>query len=362
MTSACDVGILRLFVFAAVFYGFTSSSSAFAWQDSGYIRGSGQVLSFMPDGKRTERELDFMLACDQDCCLTGTFLRRPDIPGFKPIESYGLAKKGNEYAILITLNRTKGKALTISGEWSVDHFSEFRRVNLEDSFDSRYRIAEYGNEAYFALPVFLSWHAVGVAREVFKNGTRGINYLGTNELGTLEVLGAQGIGRIVFKKSASSYFYPGDKPISQLSSKVYPNGLKSITEDYSFSPERRQNVQEPFRCLGTKTETLPDGRSRKTEIKINVTEQGDATTARKFIDAFLEKLPNDKRIITDSGIDVATVLDKGLQKVVVDRDVERLTESRFSNKSPSIYYYIIVLFFLSIIGLIGYLRWAHKAS
>ncbi|MCY2979200.1 MAG: hypothetical protein NTU79_11105 [Planctomycetota bacterium] len=88
-----------------------------------------------------------------------------------------------------------------------------------------------------------------------------------------------------------------------------------------------------------------------------MTEQADARTARKFIDAILAKMPNTQKIISNS--EIASVLDHGKQKVVVDRDVERITETRFTNKSPSLYYYGIILLFLVILGLIGYLRWAQ---
>jgi hypothetical protein len=55
-------------------------------------------------------------------------------------------------------------------------------------------------------------------------------------------------------------------------------------------------------------------------------------------------------------------LDGGKQKVALDRDVERVDEAQFSNGSPSFYYFAIVLFFLVVFGLIGYLRWAQKGS
>jgi len=88
-----------------------------------------------------------------------------------------------------------------------------------------------------------------------------------------------------------------------------------------------------------------------------VTEQADARTARKFIDAIFAKMPNTQKIISNS--EIASVLDHGKQKIVVDRDVERVSDARFTNKGPSLYYYGIILLFLVILGLIGYLRWAR---
>ncbi len=275
---------------------------------------------------------------------------------------FEIANKGNEFAILLTLSRQEGSPLTTDGKWSTKYIQELRNLKLDDSFESRYKVVKMGSTYWFALPVCLYWDAIGVKSDTMLSALRGTNFRGKNELGTLEILGSRGIGKISFKKSSSDLHSPGYVPLSKLSGPDFPNGLTSMEMVYSFSPERIFGEHEPFRCMGTITETVPDGRSRKTDIEIQVTEYADATKARTFIDALLEKLPSDQKIITDSGIDVATVLDKGKQKVVVDRDVERLTEPRFNNKSPSIYYYAIVLTLLAIFALIGYLRWAQKAS
>jgi hypothetical protein len=336
---------------------FVAASDAKA--EEGLIRGSLKTVIHELDGQRQTEQLDFILACDRDCCLTGTNYRQEK---FEPLEQFSLANKGNEFGILITVDRREGNPLTIDGKWSAKYLQELRKLKLNDTFESRYNVVEMGSNALIALPVYLSWNSVGVTRDTMLSALRGTNYRGSNELGSLEIVGTQGIGRITLKKSPSSLLSPRYLPLSELSGPYYPNGLTSMVQEYSFSPERRFGEHEPFRCAGTTTETVPDGRSRKTEIEIQVTEYADSKTASKFINALLGKLPNNKRIINDSGINVATVLDKGKQKVVVDRDVERLTEPRFNNESTSIYYYVIVLFFLAILGMIGYLRWAQKAS
>jgi hypothetical protein len=188
----------------------------------------------------------------------------------------------------------------------------------------------------------------------------GTNYRGENELGTLQILGSQGIGRIILKKSKLNLLSPGWLPLSKVSSSPFPKGLESMEEDYSISPERRFGEYVPFHCSGTIKKTDSDGNFQKTEIEIQVTQHADAATARKFINAFLSNVPTTQRIVSQSS--VATVLDRGTQKVVVDRDVERVAGTRFTNTSPSFYYYLTVLFILVIVGLIGYLRWAQKLS
>ena len=330
--------------------------------EEGFIRGSLKAVIHGTDGQRKTQQLDFVFACDRDCCLVGTNYRKPEEPKFEPIELFSLANTGNEFAIGITVDRQEGNALTSDGKWSAKSIQEFRNLKLDDSFESRYEVVTLGASNSLALPVYLSWHTVGVTKDTMLAALKGTNYRGANELGSLEISGIQGIGRIHLKKSKSDLHSPGYLPLSKLSGRNSPNGLTSMEEEYSYSPERRFGEHEAFRCVGAITESLPDGRSRKTEIEIQVTEYADTRTARKFINALLERVPVNQRIITDLGIDVATVLDKGKQKVVVDRDVERLTETRFNNSSPSFYYYAIVLFFLAILGMIGYYRWARNAS
>jgi len=326
----------------------------------GFIRGSSRSVIYEPDGKRRIEQLEFVLACDRDCCLSGQFYERLEEPNFKPRELFGLANTGNEFAIQITLNRREGKVLTTEGEWSVDNMIELKKHKYNESFESRFKVASLNAGSSIALPVYLSWHSVGVTKDSMLSALRGTNYRGANELGALEILGNQGIGRIVLKKSKLNLHSPGWLPLSKFSFPPFPKGLESMEEEYSISPERRYGEYERFRCGGTITETDPDGRSRKTEVEIQVTEHADARTARKFINAFLAKVPNTQKIISHSN--VATVLDDGRQKVVVDRDVERVAETRFTNTSPSFYYYLIVFFSLVIVGLIGYLRWVQKAS
>lgn len=328
----------------------------------GFIRGSQRIVSHELDGQRKISQLDFILACDRDCCVTGTNYSKPEQPKFKPMESFSLANNGNEFAIAITVDRQEGNALTTDGQWTVKYIQKLRNLKLDDSFESRYKVVTMGASGSNALPIGLCWDSVGVTRDTMRAALRGINFRGTNELGSLEILGTHGIGRIMLKKSPSNLHSPGYVPLSKLSGPGFPNGLTSMEEEYSFSPERRFGEQEKFRCVGTITETVPDGRSRKTEIEIQVTEYADAKAARKFINALLEKIPNNKKIISDAGVDVATVLDNGKQKVVVDRDVEGMSETQFNNKGPSFYYYAIVFFFLVILGVIGYLRWSQKTS
>jgi hypothetical protein len=330
--------------------------------EEGFIRGSQRQVVHGLDGKTETRQLDFVFACDQECCLTGTNLSRPDLPTFKPIEWFLLANKGNEFGIQITVDRRQGDVLSIDGKWSAKSLQELRRLSLDGSFESRYQLVDYGLNHLIALPVYLSWKQVGVPRDTMLAALRGSNYRGTNELGSLEILGSEGISKISIKRSPNDLIMPGDVRLAELSDENFPKGLQSIEEEYSFSPERRLGNYETFRCSGTKIETAPDGRSRKTETEIQVTEHADARAARKFIDAFLAKLPNDQRIITDAGVDVATVLDRGIQKIAVDRDVERMTETRFKNNGPSFYYYGGILVLMAILGLVGYLRWARTAS
>jgi len=326
----------------------------------GFIRGSSRSVIYEPDGKRKIEQLEFVFACDRDCCLAGQVYKRLEEPNFKPVELFGLANTGNEFAIQITVDRREGKVLTTDGKWSINNMIELKNQKYDDSFESRFQVAMLNAGSSIALPVYLSWHSVGVTKDTMLSALRGINYRGTNELGALEILGAQGIGRIVLKKSKLNLHSPGWIPLSKVSFPPFPKGLESMEEEYSISPERRYGEYEPFRCGGTITEMDSDGRSRKTEVEIQVTEHADARTARKFIDAFLAKVPNTQKILSHSN--VATVLDGGRQKVVVDRDVERVTETRFTNTSPSFYYYLFVLSSLVIVGLIGYLRWAQKAS
>jgi hypothetical protein len=330
--------------------------------EEGFIRGSVRQVIHGLDGKQEERQLEFVLACDQDCCLTGTNLSRPDQPTFKPIEWFLLVNKGNEFGIQITVDRRQGDVLSIDGKWSAKFLQELRNLSLVDSFESRYQVVDYGLNDLVALPVYLSWKQVGVTRDIMLAARRGTNYRGTNELGSLEILGAEGISTIAIKKSPNDLIMPGSVRLAEPSDENFPKGFQSIEEEYSFSPERKLGRCEPFRCSGTKVETAPDGRSRKTETEIQVTEHADARPARKFIDAFLAKLPNNKRIVTEAGVDVATVLDQGKQKIAVDRDVERMTETRFSNNGPSFYYYGGILVLMAILGLVGYLRWARTAS
>jgi len=328
----------------------------------GFIRGSQRLVTHEPDGQRKVVKLDFVMACDRDCCLTGRNISRPEQPKFEPIEQFNLAMKGNEFVIGITVDRREGDALTTNGRWSAKHIQEFRNFRLDDSFESRFEVVTQGSISSLALPVYLSWHTVGVTKDTMLAALRGENYRGANELGSLEISGNQGIGRIHLKKSKLNLHSPGYIPLSKLSEPAFPNGLESMEEEYSFTPERKLGMHETFRCVGALTQTGPDGRSRKTEIETQIDEHADAKAARKFINALLEKIPNNKKIITDSGVDIATVLDNGKQKVVVDRDVEGMTETRFNNKGPSFYYYAIVLFVLVILGVIGYVRWSQKAS
>lgn len=323
----------------------------------GFTRGSSRSVIYEPDGKRRINELEFVLACDRDCCLAGQVYKRLEEPNFKPIELFVLANTGNKFAIQISVDRREGQVLTTEGKWSVEHLVELTNIKFDDSFESRFQVAMVNASSSIALPVYLSWHSVGVTKDTMLSALRGTNYRGDNELGALEILGTRGIGRIVLKKSRSNLHSPGWLPLSKISNSVFPKALESIEEEYSFSPERRYGEHDPYRCAGTITQTDPEGRSRKTEVEIQVTEQADARTARKFIDAILAKMPNTQKIISNS--EIASVLDHGKQKVVVDRDVERITETRFTNKSPSLYYYGIILLFLVILGLIGYLRWAQ---
>ena len=326
----------------------------------GFIRGYSRSAIYEPGGKKSIEQLEFVFACDRDCCLAGQVYKRLEEPNFKPIEVFGLANTGNEFAIQITLDRREGKVLTTEGKWSVKNMIELKNQKYKESFESRFQVAMLNAGSSIALPVYLSWHSVGITQDSMMSALRGINFRGTNELGALEILGTQGIGRIVLKKSKLNLYSPGWIPLSKVSFPLFPNGLESMEVEYSISPERKYGEYVPFRCGGTITKTDPDGRSEKTEVEIQVTEHADAKTARKFIDAFLAKVPNTQTIISQSK--VATVLDDGKQKVVVDRDVERLAETRFTNTSPSFYYYLLLLFSLVIVGLIGYLRWAKKAS
>ena len=280
----------------------------------------------------------------------------------QPMEHFTFANKGNEFGIEVTVARKESKALSTEGKWSAETILELRNRKYDDSFESRYRVVTMGGNSLIALPVYLSWDSVGVTRETMELAMQGVNYRGSNELGELEITGAQGIGRITLKKSSTNLHSAGWVPLSKVSGETFPNGLKSIEEEYSFSPERRFGDNGAFRCVGTRVETIPDGRKRRTELDIQVTEQADSKTARRFIDAIFEKLPNNKRIVTGPGIDVATVLDDGKQKVVLDRDVERVAETRFKNSSTSSYYYGVVIFFLALLGFIGYLRWSQKTS
>lgn len=318
----------------------------------GFLRGSSKAVIHQIDGKREIVLKDFVFACDRDCCLTGTF--------HDSIEEFVLANKGNNVGVSIKLDKRKDKVLELDGEWSVQYMVEQRNLKLNDTFESRYQATGFMSNQSIALPVYLSWHTVGISKDVFLDAQRGVNYRGTNELGSLEILGTNGIEKIVLRKSSSDLHSPGWLPLSKISNSRIPNGLQSIVQEYSFTPERRFGDYEPFRCVGTIVETHPDNRTRKTEIEIQVTERADARAARKFINAFLAKVPNTERIISNS--EITTVLDGGKQKVALDRDVERVDEAQFANGSPSFYYYAIVLFFLVIFGLIGYLRWAQKGS
>ena len=319
----------------------------------GFLRGSSKTVFQDIDGKRETWLMNFVFACDRDCCLTGTYL--------DSIEEFILANKGNDIGISIRLDKRRDdEELKLEGKWSVQHLLEQRNLKLDDTFESRYQAAEFMSNMSIALPVYLSWQTVGISKDVFLDALRGVNYRGTNELGSLEILGTYGIGKIVLRKSGLDLHSRGWLPLSKISIPGIPNGLKSKVEEYSFTPERRFGDYEPFRCVGTIVETHPDNRTRKTEIEIQVTERADARAARKFINAFLAKVPNTERIISNS--EITTVLDGGKQKVALDRDVERVDEAQFSNGSPSLYYYAIVLFFLVIFGLIGYLRWAQKGS
>jgi|688.fasta_scaffold06766_2 hypothetical protein len=319
----------------------------------GFLRGSSKTVFQDFDGKRESRLMNFVFACDRDCCLTGTYDDSK--------EEYILANKGNSVGISIRLDKRRvDEALKLEGKWSVRHLLQQRNLKLDDTFDSRYQATEFMSNMPISLPVYLSWHRVGVSKDVFLDALRGVNYRGTNELGSLEILGTNGIEKIVLRKSGSDLHSPGWVPLSKISMPGIPNGLKSTVEEYSFTPERVFGEHEPFRCVGTIVETDPENRSRKTEIEIQVTEYADVRAARSFINAFLAKVPNTKQIISSS--EITTVLDGGKQKVALDRDVERVDEAQFSNGSPSFYYFAIVLFFLVVFGLIGYLRWAQKGS
>lgn len=326
----------------------------------GFIRGSSRSVTHGLDGKTTTQQLEFVLACDRDCCLAGQFYEILGEPNFKPVELFGLANSGNEFAIQITVDRREGKVLMTEGKWSVSNMIELKNHKYCGSFESRFRVAMLNSGSSIALPAYLSWHSVGVTQDSMLSALRGTNYRGENELGALEILGTQGIGRIVLKKSKLNLHSPGWLPLSKVSYSAFPKGLESMEVEYSISPERRYGEYVPFQCRGTIKETDPDGRSQKTEVEIQVTEHADARTARNFINAFLANVPNTQKIISHSNL--ATVLDDGRQKVVVDRDVERLAGTRFTNTSPSFYYYLTVLSILVIVGLIGYLRWAQKLS
>jgi hypothetical protein len=69
-------------------------------------------------------------------------------------------------------------------------------------------------------------------------------------------------------------------------------------------------------------------------------------------------LPEKQRIISNSNL--TTVMAKGVQRVVVDRDVEGVAINRFRNLRPLMYYGVI-LFTLIASGLVGYLIWSKKA-
>jgi hypothetical protein len=327
--------------------------------EEGFIRGSCKFMVNEINGQREKRQLDFVLACDQDCCLAGAYLRTLQPLSSEPyFEKFALANKGNEHEIEITVDRKNGSPLTTGGNWSAKYIMEVTRLKLEDSFESRYKVAMMGASSLISLPVYLSWDEVGITRDAMTSALQGRNFRGTNDLGSLEITGLQGIGQIRLRKSASSIHSLGWVSLSKVSTPLFPNGLKSIEKEYSFTPERKSGERELFRCVGKVTETAPDGKSRITDMDIQLTENSDGKKAREFIDAVLRKLPEKQRIISNSNL--TTVMAKGVQRVVVDRDVEGVAINRFRNLRPLMYYGVI-LFTLIASGLVGYLIWSKKA-
>ncbi len=212
------VAAIRPLIVSLAFLGMVVFGAVSTLQGhEGFIRGSSRSVIYEPDGKRRIEELEFILACDRDCCLAGQVYKRLDEPNFKPVERFVLANTSNEFALQITVDRRDGNVLATDGKWSVAHMIEIRNQKFDDSYESRFQVVMLIASNPTALPVYLSWHSVGVTQDSMLSALRGTHYRGANELGALEILGTEGIGRIVLKKSKLNLHSRGWLPLSKVS-------------------------------------------------------------------------------------------------------------------------------------------------
>jgi len=318
--------------------------------DEGFIKGTYRfVKSDLPELWPLV-ELPFVMACDHRSCLIGR-----ENHNEKNGELFMWANEGNAVAISAEVLRSSGVALDVDGNWEVSQYVEQKHLTLDESFESRYRLANLASNTDFSLPAFLTWQRIGVTRETMQDALKGKSYSVRNELGMVEISGSTGIGRIRIAKESQDLFSPVSVTLSEVKFGAFANGIKSIKEEYAFTPERRFGVYEPFQCNGTIEYKAVGGRTYRAELVLDVTKQGSPEEARRFIDAFIAKLPNDKAIISRS--EVTTVLDKGKQKVAVDLDVARAEPAKFSNQS-SFGYYALVGLGLIVVGFLAFYRWS----
>lgn len=321
----------------------------YARGDEGLIVGRYRCLkSDLPDLWKV-REMPFLLACDANACLVG-WVNSQD----RNRESYLLANKGNDLVVSIEVLRQSGANLFVEGDWTVRQFVEQVHMKLDKSFESRYGITGNAEFMNFALPIFLNWSSVGLARDVFLDALNGKSYDANNSLGEIEISGVSGIGFIRSFKDATDLFEPTGKTLTETKFQPFSDGLKSISRRFTFSPERIAGDYKPFTCRGTIDYTTPSGRTYGIEVEVDVTLQGDATEARRYVDRFIGKLPSDKAIVSRS--EITTVLDQGKQKVAVDLDVTRGEKARFSNQS-NLGYYLVVGIGLLAVSFWAFLRW-----
>ena len=321
-----------------------------SYADEGFMAGTYRCMkSDIPEVWKV-REMPFVFACDNTTCLLGSV-----IPDDKKREVFLLATKGNHLVISAEVLREAGRTLELEGDWTVNHLVEQTREELDDSFESRYRVTQMAKFQKYSLPILLSWETVGVSREEMRQALDGKGLSVENQFGTLEISGNRGIGRIRNLRASADLFGPDGKSVSDVKSDRFSKGLRSIDQIFTFIPERMSSAYEPFLCRGEIECKDESGRSYQAVIEIDVTKQGSPKEARRFIDAFIAKLPNDKAIISRS--EVTTVLDKGKQKVAVDLDVARAEPAKFSNQS-SFGYYALVGLGLIVVGFLAFYRWS----
>jgi len=338
---------MMVFLVVAVF-----SSGLYA---SGYYRLLVGRITCIGSDKQEFWPLEtthFLIACDERTTIAGWCADGQEV------ESFLLANTGNSKVISVEAERQEGEApLSMSQGWRVRFFVEQGRMPLMETFESRYSVVNSASISRITIPIGLYWEQMGIERMAVERAWSGQSIVEDSGLGLIEIDADDGIRSIRLSKMEDDFYSAKGKALKDFKISFFPEGLKSISESYVFSPARVVDKFAPFACGMQVKFVDANGRRFGAQYQIDVTRHEDERSARRFIDNFLSRLPTTIAIISNSNL--TTVLEDGEQKKAIDLDVQDFEDLEFE-EGNGLSHYLVLLGGITIICSIAiYLRYSR---